>query len=96
METNKIASTFYKHMMNESGRLDHTLTALALNKTMKTVDIYTIRSTNSLYPSRCLVLVYPRWFSRFALLILTAIKQYAIRYFVGPSVDYIRVRSSRL
>jgi CHAT domain-containing protein len=38
-ETNKITSTFYKHMVNESGHLDHTRAALALNKTMKTVDI---------------------------------------------------------
>ena len=38
-ETNKITSTFYKHMVDESGRLDHTRAAFALNKTMKTVDI---------------------------------------------------------
>ncbi|KAF8431089.1 CHAT domain-containing protein [Boletus edulis BED1] len=36
-ETNKITSTFYKHMMDESGRLDHTRAAFALNKTMKSV-----------------------------------------------------------
>jgi CHAT domain-containing protein/tetratricopeptide (TPR) repeat protein len=35
----KITSTFYKHMMDESGRLDHTRAAFALNKTMKSVDI---------------------------------------------------------
>jgi hypothetical protein len=36
-ETNnlKITSTFYKHIVDESGRLDHTRTAFALNKTMK-------------------------------------------------------------
>ena len=38
-ETNKITSTFYKHMVDESGRLDHTRAAFALNKTMKSVDI---------------------------------------------------------
>ena len=38
-ETNKITSTFYKHMVDESGRLDHTLAAFALNKTMKSVRI---------------------------------------------------------
>jgi CHAT domain-containing protein/TPR repeat protein len=37
--TNKITSTFYKHMVDESGRLDHTRAAFALNKTMKSVDI---------------------------------------------------------
>ena len=34
-ETNKITSTFYKHMVDESGRLDHTRAAFALNKTMR-------------------------------------------------------------
>ncbi|KAI9458294.1 hypothetical protein HD554DRAFT_2177381 [Boletus coccyginus] len=38
-ETNKITSTFYKHMVDESGRLDHTRETFALNKTMKSVDI---------------------------------------------------------
>ena len=38
-ETGKITSTFYKHMVDESGRLDHTRAAFALNKTMKTVNI---------------------------------------------------------
>ena len=38
-ETNKITSTFYKHMVDESGRLDHTRAAFALNKTMKSVRI---------------------------------------------------------
>ena len=38
-ETNKITSTFYKHMVDESGRLDHTRAAFALNKTMKSVHI---------------------------------------------------------
>ena len=38
-DTTKITSTFYKHMMEESGRLDHTRAAFALNKTMKSVDI---------------------------------------------------------
>ena len=36
-QTNKIASTFYRHMVDESGRLDHTRAALALNKTMQSV-----------------------------------------------------------
>ena len=36
--TNKITSTFYKHMVDESGHLDHTRAAFALNKTMKSVD----------------------------------------------------------
>ncbi|KAF8423713.1 hypothetical protein L210DRAFT_3569525 [Boletus edulis BED1] len=34
-ETNKITSTFYKHMVDESGCLNHTRAAFALNKTMK-------------------------------------------------------------
>jgi CHAT domain-containing protein/tetratricopeptide (TPR) repeat protein len=38
-ETNKITSTFYRHMVDESGRLDHTRAAFALNKTMTTVDV---------------------------------------------------------
>ena len=38
-EMNRIASTFYSHMVNESGRLDHTRTAFALNKTMRSVHI---------------------------------------------------------
>ncbi|KAF8129523.1 TPR-like protein [Boletus edulis] len=38
-ETNKITSTFYKHMVDESGCLDHTRAAYALNKTMKSVRI---------------------------------------------------------
>ena len=38
-ETNKITSMFYKHMVNESGRLDHTRAAIALNKTMESVNI---------------------------------------------------------
>jgi len=38
-ETNKIVPTFYKHMVNDSGRLDYTRAAFALNKTMKSVDI---------------------------------------------------------
>jgi len=38
-ETNKITSTFYKHMVDESGCLDHTRAAFALNKTMKSVDV---------------------------------------------------------
>ena len=38
-ETNKITSTFYKHMVDESGRLDHTRAAFALNKTMRSVRI---------------------------------------------------------
>ncbi|KAF8440054.1 CHAT domain-containing protein [Boletus edulis BED1] len=36
-ETNKITSTFYKHMVDESGCLDHTRAAFALNKTMRLV-----------------------------------------------------------
>ena len=36
-ETNKITSTFYKHMVDETGRLNHTRAAFALNKTMKFV-----------------------------------------------------------
>ena len=38
-ETNKITSTFYKHMVDVSGRLDHTRAAFALNKTMKSVRV---------------------------------------------------------
>ncbi|KAI9458456.1 CHAT domain-containing protein [Boletus coccyginus] len=37
-ETNKITSTFYRYMVDESGQLDHTRAAFALNKTMKFVD----------------------------------------------------------
>ena len=37
--TNQITSTFYKHMVDESGRLDHTRAAYALNKTMKSVKV---------------------------------------------------------
>ena len=35
----KITSTFYKHMVDESGRLDHTRAAFALNKMMKSVRV---------------------------------------------------------
>jgi len=38
-ETNKITSTFYKYMVNESGLLDHTRAAFALNETMKSVNV---------------------------------------------------------
>jgi len=38
-ETNKITSTFYRYMVDESGHLDHTRAAFALNKTMKSVDV---------------------------------------------------------
>ena len=38
-ETNGITSTFYKHMVDESGCLDHTRAAFALNKTMNSVNI---------------------------------------------------------
>ena len=38
-EANKITSTFYRYMVDESGRLDHTRAAFALNKTMKSVDV---------------------------------------------------------
>ena len=34
-ETNKITSTFYKHMVDASGQLDYTRAAVALNETMK-------------------------------------------------------------
>ena len=37
--TNKITSTFYKHMVDDCSRLDHTRAAFALNKTMKSVDV---------------------------------------------------------
>ena len=36
---NKITSTPYKHMVDESSRPDHNPTAFALNKTMKSVHI---------------------------------------------------------
>jgi CHAT domain-containing protein/tetratricopeptide (TPR) repeat protein len=38
-QTNKITSTFYKHMVDGSGRLDHTRAAFALNKTMRSVHV---------------------------------------------------------
>ena len=37
--TNKVTSTFYGHVVDESGRLDHTRAAFALWKTMKSVNI---------------------------------------------------------
>ena len=33
-EATKFTSTFYQYMVDESGRLDHTRAAFALNKTM--------------------------------------------------------------
>jgi len=33
----EITSTFYEHMVDESGRLDHTRAVFALNKTMKSI-----------------------------------------------------------
>ncbi|KAF8436254.1 CHAT domain-containing protein [Boletus edulis BED1] len=38
-ETNKITSTFYKHMVDESGCLDYTRAAFALHKTMRSVNV---------------------------------------------------------
>ena len=38
-ETSKITSRFYKDMVDESGCLDHTRAAFALNKTMRSVNI---------------------------------------------------------
>ncbi|KAI9463899.1 CHAT domain-containing protein [Boletus coccyginus] len=38
-ETKKITQTFYANMKDESGRLDHTRAAFALDKTMRSVDI---------------------------------------------------------
>ena len=38
-EMGKITSTFYRYMVDLCGRLDHTRVALALNKTMQSVDI---------------------------------------------------------
>ena len=38
-ETNKVISTFYKHMVDDSGRLDHTRAAFALNKAMESVNV---------------------------------------------------------
>ena len=35
--TNKITPTLYKHMVDETGHLDHTRAAFALNKTMEFV-----------------------------------------------------------
>ena len=37
-ETGKITSVFYKHMVDESGHLDHTRAASALRKTMRSAD----------------------------------------------------------
>ena len=36
---NKVTSAFYTHMVDESGRLDHTRAAFALRETMRTVKI---------------------------------------------------------
>ena len=55
-------------MVDESGRLDHTRAAFALNKTMKSVDIPFDQRV--LYTSQCLGLVDPRSLSRFAWLVL--------------------------
>ena len=38
-ETDEITSTFYKHMVDESGHLDHTRAAFALNKAMKRMNV---------------------------------------------------------
>ena len=38
-ETNKVTSVFYKHVVDESGRLDHTRAASALRETMRSVDV---------------------------------------------------------
>ncbi|KAN0094792.1 hypothetical protein V8E55_003079, partial [Tylopilus felleus] len=38
-ETNKITSKFYKHMVDESGQQDYTRVALALSRTMRSVDV---------------------------------------------------------
>jgi CHAT domain-containing protein len=38
-ETNKITPMFYKHLVDDAGRLDHTLATFALNKTMRFVNI---------------------------------------------------------
>ena len=35
--TNEITSKFYQHMLDESGRLDHTRAALALHRTMNSL-----------------------------------------------------------
>jgi hypothetical protein len=67
-ETNKITLTFYKHMVDESGRLDHTRSVRAEQD--DEIRAYTVRSTDRLYPSWCLVLVYGRSLSRFASLVL--------------------------
>ena len=37
--TNQITSTFYRHMVDESGRLDYTRAAYALNRTMRSVNV---------------------------------------------------------
>ncbi|KAF8441750.1 CHAT domain-containing protein, partial [Boletus edulis BED1] len=50
--TTKITSTFYRHVVDESGRLDHTRAALALNETMKTVHIPFDQRILYIYPSR--------------------------------------------
>lgn len=57
-ETKNVTPTFYKHMIDESGHLDHTRAAFMLNKTIKSANI--IRAADPVYPSRCLVPVYPR------------------------------------
>ena len=38
-ESNKITSMFYRHMADESGRLEHTRAAFALSETMRPVHI---------------------------------------------------------
>ena len=49
-EANKITSMFYRHMVDESGRLDHTRAALALNKTMKSVHILFDQRISYIHP----------------------------------------------
>ena len=69
-ESKKITPTFYKHMVDDSDRLDHTRMAFALNLDDE-ICANTTRSADPLYPSQCLVLVYPCLLSRFAPLVLT-------------------------
>ena len=58
--------------VGESGRLDHTYLRSVGAEQHDEICGYTIRSMDPLYPPRCLVLVYVRSLSLFALLVLAA------------------------
>jgi hypothetical protein len=88
-ETNKITSTFYQHMVEgvwSSGSYPGGVRAEQNDE----ICGYSTQSADSLYPSRCLVLVYPRSISRFGLLVLLLnILSFISRVVPGPSILYV-------